>query len=104
VASLGPLTDTQRQLALRYAYIYFIRRQIPFPPVENPDAHREHGFWKFDPRRASMLLPGGNRYVDFIAQRIIDNGEFVLPEELLDEPLGPEMPGLASPSKEVARL
>jgi hypothetical protein len=101
---IPPLTQAQRQLALRYAYIYFIRRQIPFPPVENPDAHREHGFWKFDSRRAGMLLPGGNRYVDFIAQRIIDNGEFVLPEELLDEPLGPEMPGLASPSKEVARL
>jgi hypothetical protein len=104
VASIGPLSEAQRQLALRYAYIYFIRRQIPFPPVENPDAHREHGFWKFDSRRAGMLLPGGNRYVDFIAQRIIDNGEFVLPEELLDEPLGLEMPGLASPSKEAARL
>jgi hypothetical protein len=102
--SIGPLTDAQRDLALRYAYIYFIRRQIPFPPVENPDAHREHGFWKFDSRRVGMLLPGRNRYVDFIAQRIIENGEFVLPEELLDEPLGPEMPGLASPSKEVARL
>ena len=81
---IPPLTEAQRQLALRYAYIYFIRRQIPFPPVENPDAHREHGFWKFDSRRAGMLLPGGNRYVDFIAQRIIDNGEFVLPEALLD--------------------
>lgn len=101
---LPPLTEAQRQLALRYAYIYFIRRQIPFPPVENPDAHREHGFWKFDSRRAEMLLPGGNRHVDFVAQRIIDNGEFVLPDELLDEPMGPEMPGLESPSKNTARL
>lgn len=104
VQDIPPLTEAQRQLALRYAYIYFVRRQIPFPPVENPDAPREHGFWKFDSRRSAMLLPGGNRYVDFIARRIIDHGEFVLPDELLDEPVGPEMAGLASPSKDAARL
>jgi hypothetical protein len=93
----GALSAAQRQIALRYAYIYFIRRQIPFPPVENPDANRERGFWKFDIKRAGMLLPGVNPHVDFIVQHIVDHGEFILPEELLSgaqDGTGPVQPAL----------
>lgn len=79
----GPISRSQRQLARHYAYIYFLRRQIPFPPVENPDAHREDGFWRFDPRRAPLLRPGANPYIDFLADRMVDGGEFIMPENLV---------------------
>ena len=83
--SIGQLSNEQQQLAMRYAYIYFIQRQIPFPPVINPHAAREHGFWRFDPKATEMLKPGENRYVDFVAERILDGREFVMPDQLLVE-------------------
>jgi hypothetical protein len=83
VDDLKPLTNAQRELARRYAYIYFIRRQIPFPPVRNPQAAGESSFWSFDIRSRNMLAPKGNPYVDFIVDRIVDGQEFILPEELV---------------------
>jgi hypothetical protein len=83
VRNLGVLTREQRELAMRYAYIYFIRRQVPFPPVQNPRADGESSFWSFDINARGMLAPGGNPYVDFIADRIVDGKEFILPDEMV---------------------
>lgn len=83
VGELSPLTPTQTELALRYCYIYFIQRQIPFPPVRNRHASGESSFWNFDIRSRQMLLPKGDRFVDFIADRIVDGEEFILPEVLV---------------------
>lgn len=79
-ASLGPLTREQRELAMRYAYIYFVQRQIPFPPVHNRRAGKESSFWRFDIGARGMLAPGADPNVDFIVERIIDGREFILPE------------------------
>lgn len=81
--NLGALTGDQRELAMRYAYIYFIQRQIPFPPVHNRRANSESSFWSFDIKSRSMLTPKGNRYVDFIVDRIVDGQEFILPNSLV---------------------
>lgn len=83
VGGLGALTPAQRDLAMRYCYIYFIQRQIPFPPVRNRQASSESSFWHFDIGARQMLLPKGDQYVDFIADRIIDGEEFILPDELV---------------------
>lgn len=80
-ASIGPLTREQRELAMRYAYIYFIQRQIPFPPVHNREAGKESSFWRFDIRARGLLLPGADPSVDFIVDRILDGREFILPKE-----------------------
>ncbi|MGD9952803.1 MAG: hypothetical protein AB7S87_09515, partial [Burkholderiales bacterium] len=85
--SLAPLSDRQRRLALRYAHVYFIQRQIPFPPVRNPRAHREQGFWRFQPSATGLLAPHGDRYVEFVLQRVLDGREFILPGELIDPQL-----------------
>lgn len=79
--SLGPLSSEQRALAMRYAHIYFIQRQIPFPPVDNRRAGKESSFWRFDIGTRRLLLPGADPHVDFIVDRIIDGREFILPEE-----------------------
>jgi hypothetical protein len=81
--ALGPLTREQRELARRYAYLYFIRRQIPFPPVQNRQANSESSFWSFDVKARSMLAPRGNAYVDFIVDRVVDEQEFILPDDLV---------------------
>ena len=81
VARIGPLAREQRELAMRYAYIYFIQRQIPFPPVHNRHAGKESSFWRFDLDARHLLVPGANSNVDFIVDRILDGREFILPEE-----------------------
>lgn len=78
---LSALTREQQELAKRYAYIYFIQRQVPFPPVQNRRASSESSFWSFDIRSRRMLIPGANKYVDFIVDRIVDGHEFILPDD-----------------------
>ena len=82
-SSFGPLPREQQELAMRYAYIYFIQRQIPFPPVRNRAGASESSFWSFDIRSRGMLLPNGDPHVDFIVERILDGQEFILPVELV---------------------
>jgi hypothetical protein len=51
--------------------------------VQNPRADGESSFWSFDINARGMLAPGGNPYVDFIADRIVDGKEFILPDEMV---------------------
>lgn len=70
------LNDDLRTLALKYGYLYFIKKQIPLLPVINEDLLID--FSKLD-----YLIPGKNKFMDFICERIIYGGDFVLPEELV---------------------
>lgn len=70
--------DTEKQkLALKYGYIYFIQKQIPLLPTINEKLLIEFG-------NLNYLIPGKNKFMDFICDRIIHGGDFVLPEELVD--------------------
>lgn len=71
------INDDMRSLALKYGYVYFIQKQIPLLPVIKEDLHID-----FD--KLNYLLPGKNKFIDFICDRIIDGGDFVLPEELVE--------------------
>jgi hypothetical protein len=80
-ANLEPLRREERELAMRYAYIYFLQRQILFPPVHDHHAGKESSFWRFDVGARRLLVPGADPNVDFIVDRILDGREFILPDE-----------------------
>jgi hypothetical protein len=78
VGELGPLSSEQRLLAKKYAYTYFIRRQVPLPAVHDPG-----GWWKFQLDERDALLPGKNEFIDFVCERILDGGDFLMSDELV---------------------
>lgn len=63
--------------ARRYAYTFFFRTLIPFPAmdVRSGRVARVPG--------VAQLAPGADPYLDMICDRIVDGGEFAVPEELL---------------------
>ena len=63
-------------LRWKYAYIYFIQKQIPLLPTIGEDLYID--FAKLD-----YLIPGKNKFMDFICEKIIDGKDFILPEELV---------------------
>ncbi|MBS1517246.1 MAG: hypothetical protein JSS91_04090 [Bacteroidetes bacterium] len=75
-ADTGLLDKETHSLALKYAYTYFIRKQIPMTPTINEDLHIDFG-------KLDYLLPGKNKYMDFLCDRILDGEDFVLPEGLV---------------------
>jgi hypothetical protein len=77
-------TDTSR--AVRYAFMFFHRLCIPFPAVRAKSA----GLSALDadalehiPTSAGEVAPGADPYVDFVCERILTGGAFVLPEPLV---------------------
>lgn len=77
--SLKPLDKEQRELALRYAYCYFIQRQIPMPVVKNPRS----AWWEFQFGSRDLLLPGKDPFMDFICDKIITGEDFIMDENLV---------------------
>ena len=78
-ATLPPLNQEQLLLAKKYAYCYFIQRQIPFPVVYDP----ESSWWKYQPHKVPLLLPGRDPFTDFICEHILDGEDFIMPENLV---------------------
>lgn len=76
---LKPLTIEQRRLANKYAYSYFIQRQIPLPVVNDPKSN----WWHFQYDKKDMLLPGKNPFIDFICDSIQDSEDFIMNEKLV---------------------
>jgi hypothetical protein len=68
------LSDEQRELARRYAYLFFVRMMIPFPVIER-DGLRTAAM----PDDAAQIAPGADDWVDFACDRILDGGPFIRP-------------------------
>ena len=77
--TLGPLTDDQRSLVRRYAYAHFIRRQVPLEVVRDPHSR----WWSLQHQRRELLLPGNDRFLDFICDRLVDGTDFTMGESLV---------------------
>lgn len=75
---LGPISKERQLLAMKYAYTYFIRRQVPLPAVHDPV-----GWWKFQVSEREALLPGNDGFVDFVCERILDGRDFLMSDELV---------------------
>jgi len=73
---LQKLDKDKLEHAWKYAYIYFIQKQIPLLPTIGEDLYID--FAKLD-----YLIPGKNKFMDFICEKIIDGKDFILPEELV---------------------
>ncbi|MDZ4712045.1 MAG: hypothetical protein SGI89_06930 [bacterium] len=74
--NLQGLDEEKKSLAWKYGYIYFIQKQIPLTPTI-----MENLYIDFD--KIDHLLPGKNKFMDFLCDRIIDGENFILPEELV---------------------
>jgi len=75
-SEIKPLSKEMHELAMKYAYTYFIRKQIPMPPTIKDDL-------LIDFTKLEHLLPGKNKHVDFLCERILDSEDFILPENLV---------------------
>lgn len=78
-AALKHLSVEQRLLAQKYAYCYFIQRQIPLPVVKDTDST----WWRFQFKKRKRLLPGKDPFVDFICERLMDGKDFLMDEDLV---------------------
>lgn len=78
-ALLRHLTDGQRALAEKYAYIYFIQRQIPVSVVQDSRSK----WWSFRFDRRKLLRPGVDPAIDFICDRIVDGQDFIMTDALM---------------------
>jgi glycosyltransferase involved in cell wall biosynthesis/MoaA/NifB/PqqE/SkfB family radical SAM enzyme len=77
--TLPQLNAEQLLLTKKYAYCYFIQRQIPVPVVMDPTTD----WWCFQEQKAHLLLPGKDPFIDFLCDRIFDGQDFIMPENLV---------------------
>lgn len=70
--NLNKLTEEQTLLAKKYAYTLFMRQQIPINVGQKDD------FSPIDCNKLEKILPGKDRAMDMICERIIEGGEFIL--------------------------
>jgi hypothetical protein len=78
-SKLARLGKNSVSLALRYAYCYFMLKQIPLPFIRNQfDLYVE---------KMHTLIPAQSPVVDFLCERILNGSDFILDEpEAVGEP------------------
>ena len=74
--------EVQPDLAWRYAFMFCFQMCIPFRSVAEPEPDVLGPL----PTRAESLMPGRDAYLDFVCERILRGGAFVLPAELAAAP------------------
>lgn len=79
-SSLRPLSPEQNRLARIYAHSYFVRRQIPLPPVRDPESI----WWQVQHDRREQILPGKDPFVDFICEHLISGDDFLMSRKLVE--------------------
>ncbi|MDR2723751.1 MAG: hypothetical protein LBB25_00905 [Holosporaceae bacterium] len=79
-SEMQPLRQDQIEIAKKYAYLYFIRKQIPFYFM-----NKEQGHWgDLDLQYLDEFLPGHSPVIDTICDAIIKGREIILNEDALD--------------------
>jgi hypothetical protein len=76
---LPPLSEVQRELVRKYAYCYFIQRQIPISVVKDPQSK----WWSFQFDKKELLLEGRDPVIDFVCEKILDGTDFIMDDQLL---------------------
>jgi capsule polysaccharide export protein KpsC/LpsZ len=74
--------ERQIELAWRYAFTFFFRMCIPFPAVRETDPGVVDALASVPTARAEVT-PGADPYLDFVCERMLSGGQFLLPEELV---------------------
>lgn len=80
VSKLKILSTFQTLMAKKYAYCYFILRQIPISVVKNPNSK----WWSFQFSKVDILKPGNDQGIDLICARIMDGEDFMMPMDSLN--------------------
>ena len=75
------LTPEQKEKARKFAYSYFIQRQIPLTIFKTGSNGRPVAF---DWSKVESLLPGGDPVVDMICERFFEGEDFILPEDIVN--------------------
>lgn len=73
-ATLPALSPKQKQLAYRYAYSYFIQRQIPMPKTIRS---LKGGWWQIDFSKLKELVAERDPVLDMVCDKIMNGGEFI---------------------------
>jgi hypothetical protein len=79
VTHITSLSEDQIVLAKKYAYCYFMQRQIPIEVVKDPKSK----WWNFQFDKKELLLEGRDPVIDFICEKIVDRTDFIMDEHLL---------------------
>jgi hypothetical protein len=77
-AEITALSESQVELAKKYAYCYFILRQVPVSVVASPDSR----WWSFQFDKKERLLPGKDPAIDFLCERVLDGKDFIMSPQL----------------------
>jgi hypothetical protein len=80
-ASFSRLSGEQVALARRYAYSYFIQREVPLSVLDQ--SHVNSKLWKFQYEKRHLLLPGKDPFMDFVCRHILNGKDFVMDENLV---------------------
>lgn len=81
IGSIKPIPEEQVVLARRYAYSYFIQRQIPINIVDKKEGH----FGNIDLKRMKNLIPGNDLIMDAICRSILEGKDVILNEKMVRE-------------------
>jgi len=79
--TVKPLTVEQTTLAKKYAYSYFIQRQIPLNIINKAQGH----WGDIDTDRLDELLPGKDPVLDKLCESIVNGQRVILGEEILEK-------------------
>ena len=80
VSEMERLNENQIELARRYAYSFFIQRQIPINLINKTDGH----FGNLDTDKINLLLPGRDIILDEICNGIINGRDVIMNDEMVD--------------------
>lgn len=81
INTLELLKKDQIDIARRYAYSYFIERQIPINIVNKSEGH----FGNIDLKKLDHLLPGKDLIMDAICESILQGKDVILNEKMIRE-------------------
>ncbi|MBM4137514.1 MAG: hypothetical protein FJ241_11895, partial [Nitrospira sp.] len=77
--TLKELDKNQIEIAQKYAYCYFLLRQIPLPLFRMTDSQ----YCFIQRNDIDILLPHMNDFYDFLCNEIVHGDDFIMPENLV---------------------
>jgi hypothetical protein len=80
-AGIRPLDAEQTALARRYAYWYFVQRQIPIHAIDVKQGH----WGDLDLHHLDSLLPGRDPIMDIVCRNIVEGRDFILPSDAIPQ-------------------